>query len=121
MSEERDSIGIESIHVGRRDVSDTPDEKTKEEKTDYDKERKSLENLQFKEDIEARKSYANKMFVMISVWLSFMILIVMIHGFGHDKSWFQLSDTVLVTLITTTTGSVLGLFTIIVNYLFKTK
>ncbi len=73
-----------------------------------------LENTQLKNDIEDRKSYAGKIFILICLWLFAVLLIVVVVG----CKGMTLSDTVLVALITTTTINVLGLFLVVANYLF---
>jgi hypothetical protein len=50
-----------------------------------------------------------------------MILVVVAHALLQRFNWFKLSDSVLIALITTTTASVLGLFTIVANYFFKER
>lgn len=92
----------------------------------YEEEKKSLENERLKAEIEdlvqdrdQRKTYANRLFWLVAVWLVVIGLIVLLHGFSHVP--FTLSGTVLTTLIGSTTVSVLGLFAIVVNYLFPKR
>jgi len=80
------------------------------------KEALHLENLKgLKQDRRERRKYAEHIFLLISTWLFTVLFILVI----NNKAGLQLSDAVLITLITTTTGSVLGLFIIVINYLFK--
>lgn len=116
MIEESKKPSLDAIHVGKAPVASSPDEKTQEEQKDLEAESKKLDLEGKRQDIEARKSYANKIFALVCGWLSLMILLVALSGFGT-----QLSDSTLIALITTTTVSVLGLFTIVANYLFKAR
>lgn len=121
MIEESKKRNLDAIHVGKVSVASSPDEKTQEEQKDLEAESKKLDLEGKRQDIEARKSYANKIFTLVCGWLFAMILLVALSGFGTRSGWFQLSDSTLIALITTTTVSVLGLFTIVANYLFKAR
>jgi hypothetical protein len=121
MTEESEKTVLQAIHAGKVSVTSSPDEKTREEQEELEAEHKKLELVGKRQDIEARKSYANKVFKLVCGWLSAMILLVTLSGFGSRSGWFQLSDSTLIALITTTTISVLGLFTIVANYLFKVR
>lgn len=103
-----------------------PDAETKMEEMDYEKEAKKynaeISKLQwksFKQDIKERKKYANKIYDLISWWLFCIGMIVFLQGFLAQYGTFNLSDKVLIALITGTTINVLGLFIIVINYLFK--
>ena len=75
-----------------------------------------LETLKsLKQDRKERRRYAEQIFTLISTWL-FTVLFIMII---NKKAGLMLSDSIIITLITTTTASVLGLFIVVINYLFK--
>jgi hypothetical protein len=99
--------------------NEVPDPKTREEE-----ERLRLEAIKarlqsFKQDTEARDKYANRIFVLICVWLSAIFGLLVIDGF--DVLGFQLETEVMITAITGTTLNVLGIFVIVARYLFPTK
>lgn len=52
------------------------------------------------------------------VWIGTVVLILIFQGFGARSNFFHLSDSVLLTLLTTTTVNILGLFLIALNYLY---
>ena len=92
----------------------------------YDDEKKSLENARLRAEIadlvqdrDQRKTYGNRLFRLVVVWLSVNGLILLMHGFSFIP--FELSVAVLTTLIGSTTASVLGLFAIVANYLFPKR
>ncbi len=120
MSTESPEFSLSDIHETAT-VSSEPDAQTKEELLDFEAQSKSLDLLDKQQDIDARKKYANKIFILISVWLGCMLVVVLLAGFGGKCEWFKMADSVLIALITTTTGSVIGLFAIVANYLFKNK
>lgn len=70
-------------------------------------------------DVEARKKYATCTFILVCSWLGLILLIVCVAGV---QSWcpfvISFSDTVIVTLITTTTANILAYFTFVLRYLF---
>ena len=52
------------------------------------------------------------------VWIGTVVLVLILQGFGARNGFFHLSDSVLLTLLTTTTVNILGLFLIALNYLY---
>lgn len=93
------------------------------EESDYlDNELKRHELDSRKQDTKERKDYATKLFRLISAWLLSILTILMLSGFGRIGCLeFKLSDAVLLGLIGGTTATVLGLFVIVVNYLFPNR
>lgn len=51
-------------------------------------------------------------------WIIAVILILIWQGFGSKIGFFHLSDSVLITLLTTTTVNILGLFLLALKYLY---
>ena len=87
----------------------------------YDEEARSLENERLRaevddliQDREQRKTYGNRLFGLVVVWLIVIGLVILLHGFAFVP--FELSVAVLTTLIGSTTASVLGLFAICLLY-----
>ncbi len=70
------------------------------------------------QDREERKKYATRTFKFL-VAFTFTVLGIVI-AVGLDN-WicFYLSDTVVITLITTSLASIVGIFAIVMRYLFK--
>lgn len=113
------------------DTSSKPDSHTKAEVADLDfqekvyqqkikdNELKSAEHRlkQRKKEHKQRVSYASKIYWLSVVWLGVVTLITVASGI--DIVPFGLSDTVLITLLTTTTATVLGLFITVLRFLFK--
>jgi hypothetical protein len=74
------------------------------------------------QDIEERKTYAHRTFCLISCWLGGVFLLVLFQGFhGNGTSYFDLDKTVLVTVVGSTTATVLGIFIVVMHYLFPSK
>jgi hypothetical protein len=74
------------------------------------------------QDIDERKKYAHRTFCLITCWLGGVFLLVLFQGFdGTATSQFYLDKTVLVTIISSTTASVLGIFIVVMHYLFPAK
>jgi hypothetical protein len=71
-------------------------------------------------DLRERHRYADGLYYMVIFWLLGIAAFLLLNGFwsaSHGDKAF-LSDTVILALIGGTTASVLGLFTIVANYLF---
>jgi hypothetical protein len=118
---ESPEFDLSVIHETAANTSSEPDDRTRLELAEFEAESKRLDLVDKQQDIEARKKYANKIFTLISVWLGCMLVVILLAGFGSKCEWFKMADSVLIALITTTTGSVIGLFAIVANYLFKNK
>jgi hypothetical protein len=69
------------------------------------------------QDREERKKYADKIFWFLVLFMTITLTSVFISIFKFD----QLSDTVIVTLLTTTSANVISIFAIVVRYLFRQK
>ena len=101
--------------VGNSDNNESAEAESNLYEQDYRKAR--LEGL--KQDIGERKKYANRIFWLISFWLIGLFGFIFVQGIGGAFGWFRLSDNISVTLITGTTVNVLGIFIIVVRYLFN--
>ena len=66
-----------------------------------------------------RKEYADNIFTFLCIYMLFVGLIIT--GVGNSHCGFELSDTGLIALITTTTANVIGIFVFVVKYLFNPK
>jgi hypothetical protein len=74
-----------------------------------------LQNDIVEQDKNERKDYANVMFTLTTIWL-FLVLGIFV---SVGRGVLVYSDSVIITLLTTTTANVLGLVIIVANYLFK--
>jgi hypothetical protein len=54
----------------------------------------------------------------VAGWMVFVVAVLLLQGFG-SRTGFHLSDKVLITLLTTTTINVLGIFYVVVRYFFS--
>lgn len=70
-----------------------------------------------KQDREERKSFANKIFWLLVAFLSASLIILSLSAI--ETICFKLSDTILVTLLATTSADIIGIFLFVVRYLFK--
>lgn len=73
---------------------------------------------QLKQDLDERKRYAAKIYRLIALWLGSLGIIILLQGVNLPKDFFSLSDSVLLALIGGTTANVLGMFFIVLKYLF---
>ena len=94
---------------------DTKDEDGWLEKKNHEHIRSlKLANDQTEQNMLARKDYASKLFTLLALWL--FGVFCLISNISLGKAY--LSDDVLVALIYGTTAKVIGLFGIVVYYLF---
>ena len=71
-----------------------------------------------KQDREERKIYAERIFVLVAVWLAVIVSLLVAQGLLGPTGWFALSDAVLIAVATTTTASVTALLVVVARYLF---
>lgn len=69
-----------------------------------------------KQDREQRKDFAERIFSFLVVYMTVVCFILFLSGITVNH--FFLSDTVLVTLLGTTTANVIGIFIVVAKYLF---
>lgn len=77
-----------------------------------------IKNKGYSQDIDMRREYADKTYLFVCIYMCFVFFLIFL---ACSPSTFQMSDTVLITLLGTTTINVIGLFAIVMNYLFPKK
>jgi hypothetical protein len=102
-----------------------------EEKIDLEEAKKKSEIDHSNEDLDnkradrfQRKIYGPAIFLVIGLWLLLVAYVVLAQGFTvapFTCSRFALSDTVMVAFLTTSTATVIGMFLVVVNYLFPKR
>jgi hypothetical protein len=88
-----------------------------EEKNYLENKRRSAFVEKFLSENTLRQTLTHRIFKFTCIWLAIVLLIVISCGLGLLK----LSDTVIITLITTTTANVIGFFVLVIRYLFNPK
>lgn len=84
----------------------------------YEDELKKLELRSKAQDIEMRRDYADKTYLFVCIYMCFVFFLVFL---ACSPSTFKMGDSVLMVLLGTTTANVIGLFAIVMNYLFPKK
>lgn len=69
-----------------------------------------------KQDRNQRKQFAERIFLSVQNYMIIIVCLLFVQGF--HVLYFSLSDTVLVTLLGTTTVNVIGIFAFVARYLF---
>jgi hypothetical protein len=102
--------------------SNTPDSFSSVELQTNELRRFAEELKSLKQDRTERKGYATRLYWLVSIWLVVILFFVFVQGVGtipFAGLHFAISDTVLITLITTTTANVAAFLLVVVRYLFK--
>lgn len=76
-------------------------------------------NIGDSQDRGQRKDFAERVYYFACVYMVFVFLILFLSGSTGEN--FKLNDSVLITLLRTTTANVIGVFAIVVTYLFSRK
>jgi hypothetical protein len=80
--------------------------------------------LEIEEARDQRRKYARRIFRLVCCWLVLVGYTVIAQAFGvgfGQYGRFHLDNSVLIALITTTTATVIGVFAIVLNYLFPKR
>lgn len=86
-----------------------------DEEIERENRREDLEGK--RQDRHQRKTFAVILYIFMCVYMAAALAVVFFCGFGL----MRLSDTVLVTLLTTTLADVIGVFSFVAKYLFPQK
>lgn len=78
--------------------------------------RESLRTEELSDYLDLRRMYGKWILIATLSWITAIIVIVFLQGFKIEG--FSLSDSVLLTLLGTTIANVVGLFILVVKYLF---
>ncbi len=126
-------IEKKSLADALKDLSANLTEKSTVKKDDYDDVAKNIqqeelrrlkldndakegENIGDNQDRDQRKMFAEKIFSFVCLYMFAVFFILFLCG---SPGSFKLSDTVLITLLGTTTANVIGILIIVVKYLFS--
>jgi hypothetical protein len=95
------------------------------EQLDLTNEREKILLGDLKNEVDARRTYAGRLFWLMVGWLVVAILFVLADALTvpvlSPYVRFDLSDSVLITLVTTTTATVVGVFLIVAKFLYRTR
>ncbi|TGG96419.1 MAG: hypothetical protein ERJ67_00845 [Aphanocapsa feldmannii 277cV] len=110
-------------NVTIRDDSDLENEISKDSEANFETDFYVEILRQLKDTYELRKQSADKLFKLIICWLASVMTFLFLAAFEVNWYWlkeisFNISDNVLIALITSTTASVLGLYVIVAKWLF---
>ena len=105
--------------VSQNDKDNLPENQLKEKLNDIQIKLNQQDVFDREQDREQRRIFADKIFSLLCMYLLVVGLIVI--GCGNQNGAFHLSDSVLVVLITTTTANVIGIFILVVKYLFNPR
>lgn len=70
------------------------------------------------QDREERKKYAYRTFIFLCIFTSIILLTILLSGFSTLVN-FNLDNSVLIALITSSLATVVGIFILVMRYLFK--
>lgn len=108
------------IHFEQTDLSEVRTDRDATEESKYERERIDNEILKEqlagkKQDREERKKFGRHVFWLIVGYLTAIFVLLVLVGFGC----MSMSDSVQLTLLGTFSANVLGLFWMVMNYLFS--
>lgn len=113
------SLDLTSINADLvRSSSTSPDAQSKEESDGYTRAMEAAKLQSFTQDTAERKKYAQRIFWLVAIWITAILVILLLAGFGAG-GLFLLSEKVLLAAIGSTTVNILGVFFIVVRYLFS--
>ena len=119
MSEEQIQDDVLISEIENSPISETPmsnrDVEQEIKIAELDIKKEELESK--RQDRLQRKAYADNIFKFLCVYMIAIFIIIFRHG--EILNGFELADSVVITLITTTTANIIGIFILVVRYLFN--
>jgi hypothetical protein len=97
-------------------IPDDPDPHTEEEIDDLDAQQRKLFLADLQQDIDLRREFAGKIYWLVIIWVLAILAIVVLQGFRICN--FELSNSVLLALIGSSTLNIVGLLYVVTHYLF---
>jgi phosphoglycerol transferase MdoB-like AlkP superfamily enzyme len=85
--------------------------------TELEEEFYKAHTVGLQQDIAERKKYAHLIYWLTVAWLIGLAVIVLLHGW-RTFTYFDISERIILALITSATIEVVGLFVIVAKYLF---
>ena len=79
-----------------------------------------LRNKIIAQDTSERKVYANRLFTLVSMWLIFVAILLVMQGLKKPCE-FNLETSILISLLGSALATVLALFNAVNKYLFSEK
>ncbi len=76
-----------------------------------------LKNRELNQNISERKRYADRIYWLVSACLIALYTLVLVQGWSIYTD-FRIPENVFIALITSATANVVGLFIVVVKYLF---
>lgn len=84
----------------------------------YARKQREIELEGSRYELVARKTYAERVFWLVAIWIGLVLCIVVLSGYEIGP---KIADGVLVALITGLSVNVIGLLAIVINYLFPKR
>lgn len=110
----------QSSELERAESADAADTSKEEAKyLEVEKARESV--LSIKQDRLERKNFAGRLLSLVVAWLIGVFVLLVWQGFGSKIGFFSLPESVLHTLLATTTINLIGLLYVVSRYLFNDK
>ncbi len=73
----------------------------------------------YRQDTDQRKTYSDRIFALVAIWLITIIGLVGLQGF---RLWgFYLEPATVQTIIGATTAGVIGILLVVIRYLFPRR
>ena len=107
------------LELLREDDGSAAEAEASKERRDFSDRLQEERVLQARDDRRQRQRYATRVFLLVTIWLSVIVLLVVLQGSLAPHDWFSLSDSVLIAIATTTTASVTALLVVVLRYLFR--
>jgi hypothetical protein len=112
-------LSVALSDIKRQPVEVSADPQTQDEALDLERQHRLALLSGIKQDIEQRKAYASRFFVLSCAWIAIITAFVLMDGLS---AWsFKISDAVILALIGSTTVNILGVLYVVANYLFPKK
>ncbi|MDE2999179.1 MAG: hypothetical protein OXU79_08910 [Gemmatimonadota bacterium] len=111
------SAPVEELHSGPDVLTDREDKLIDRQRRSEETKKLRLKNRELKQNISERKIYADRVYWLVGTFLVALFTLVLAQGWSAYTG-FRIQNNVLIALITGATANVVGLFIVVVKYLF---
>lgn len=110
------SYSLDELAEKEQKEFEAGEDEYRRKKFDLALEADSLTNQERSDNLSARKKYAFLTFVLLCFYV--VLTYATVIACGHETCPVNLSDAVLIALITSGTVNIIGMFLVVLNYLF---
>lgn len=118
MKRNKNNLDVDIYNTKEDEITDIKENEKNIDQKQIEIQKEQLYQDRYEQKTNERRLFSKWVKWVSSIWLALVLLILFFQGFGSEFKFFNLSDSVLITLLSTTTINVLGLSVIVLKGFF---